>query len=87
MVVAPYEIMILTVEEVLLDIYEGELGNKSAEEATKAFTLWLGEHNAHYYTNKKITGTDTVQDAILTTIIKGKTLCVLSECPEFENEN
>jgi hypothetical protein len=84
---APYEIMILTVEEVLLDIYEGELSNKSTEEATKAFTLWLGEHNAHYYTSKKMTGTDAVQDAILATITKGKTLCVLSECPEYENEN
>ena len=84
---APFEIMVLTVEEVLLDIYEGELQNKSTEEATKAFALWLGENNAHYYTSKKMKGTDAVQDAILATIKKGKKLCVLSECPEFENDN
>lgn len=85
--IAPHEVMVLTVEEVLLDIYEGELSSKTTEEATRAFTLWLAEHDAHYYTNKKTSGIDTVQDAILSTIAKGKTLCVLSECPEFENEN
>jgi hypothetical protein len=83
----PYEIMILTVEEVLLDIYEGELSSKSTEEATRAFALWLTEHNAHYYTGKKTNGTDAVQDAILATIRNKKTLCVLASCPEFENDN
>ena len=50
--------------------------------------MWLAEHNANYYSSKKGNATDVYTDAILSTIKKGKTLCVISsDGPEFDSEN
>ena len=71
----PHEVMIFTVEEVLLDIYDGELHSIDTEVATIAFGKWLFEHNAHYYTS---TGSDTLFKAVLGAIQLSKHIVVLN---------
>ena len=80
----PHEVMIFTVEEVLLDIYDGELGSVDTEKATKAFGEWLFQHNAHYYTCKG-SSSDVVMKAILASIQAGKRIVVVSNPHEADD--
>lgn len=78
----PHEVLIFTCEEVLLDIYEGNLDGLSTEVATKAFGLWLAEHNAYFCSNPDGKGgEETIFKAILDTIKNGKHILVISKMP------
>lgn len=83
----PHEVLVFTVEEVLLDIYEGSLDSVDTDIATKAFYDWLGQHNAHYYSSDRGTGPGSVLEAVLETIKKGKHIVVIASMPALpENE-
>lgn len=74
---SPHEVIIFSVEEVLMDIYDGNPSQAGTEIATKAFFEWLEEHNAHYYSNSEIKGQEVVLRAVLEAIKKGKQIVVV----------
>lgn len=79
--------MIFSVEEVLMDIYDGNPSKVDTETATKAFFDWLGHHNAHYYNNSKVKGEEVVLRAVLDAIKKGKEIVVVSSLPTLPDND
>ncbi len=74
----PHEILVFTVEDVLMDIYDGNLEGVETDAATKAFAQWLEEHKAHYYSNSRLTLSEATIHGVLEAIKKGRKIVVVS---------
>ena len=83
--ITPHEVIIFSVEEVLMDIYDGNPGVVDTETATKAFFEWLIKHEAYYYSNSKLKPEEIVHRAVLEAIKKGKEIVVVSNLSNLDN--
>ncbi len=83
---SPHEVIIFSVEEVLMDIYDGNPSSVDTETATKAFFEWLVKHEAYYYSNSKLKPEEVVHRAVLEAIKKGKEIVVVSNLPALNHE-
>lgn len=83
----PHEIMIFSVEEVLMDIYDGNTSKVDPEVATRALFDWLNHHDAHYYSNPLFKGEFHVQYAVLDAIKKGKKIVVVATLPSLPDND
>ena len=78
--------MVFSVEEVLMDIYDGNPTKVDTETATKAFFEWLQHHNAHYFATSNIPIEEIVLMAVLEAIKKGKQIVVVATLPTLGDD-
>jgi hypothetical protein len=86
-VLTPHEVMIFSVEEVLMDIYDGNHSKVDTEVATKALYEWLTHHDAHYYSSPLFKGEQNVLHAVLDAINRGKHIVVVASLPDLPDND